>query len=293
MHFISGLPRSGSTLLAAILRQNPALHANITSPVGAMVTALLGDMSAGNESAVFFTQAQREAVLRGVFTSYYDALGPGLTAFDTNRGWTVRLELLARLFPRSRMICCVRPIPWILDSVERLIRKNSFELSKIFNFDTGGNVYTRAAGLMSDTGLVGFPLAAMKQAMHSAEASRLMLLPYDTLVNRPAEAMAAVYAFTGVEPFAHDFEHVAFNASEFDARLGTPGLHDVRRQVRGIERQTILPPDLWARYEGSAVWRAADFNTRGVAIACEPAAHASPALNGTTNGTRPASAVGI
>jgi sulfotransferase len=27
MHFISGLPRSGSTLLAGILRQNPQFHA--------------------------------------------------------------------------------------------------------------------------------------------------------------------------------------------------------------------------------------------------------------------------
>ena len=270
IHFISGLPRSGSTLLAALLRQNPALHANITSPVGAMVAALLGDMSAGSESAVFFTQAQREAVLRGVFANYYDALEPGRIAFDTNRGWTTRLELLARLFPQSKMICCVRPIPWILDSVERLTRANTFELSKIFNFDSGGNVYTRAAGMMGDTGLVGFPLAALKQAMHSPEASRIMLLPYDTLVNRPAEAMAAVYAFTGVERFAHDFDNVAFDATEFDARLGTPGLHHVRAQVRGIERRTILPPDLWTRYEGMALWRAADFNTLGVPIACEP-----------------------
>ncbi|MFB8797203.1 MAG: sulfotransferase [Microcoleus sp.] len=32
-HFISGLPRSGSTLLAALLRQNPRFHAAMTSPV--------------------------------------------------------------------------------------------------------------------------------------------------------------------------------------------------------------------------------------------------------------------
>ena len=82
-HFISGLPRSGSTLLAAILRQNPAVHANISSPVGAMVNTILGDMSAGNESAIFFNQAQREAVLRGLFTNYYDALEPGRAVFDT------------------------------------------------------------------------------------------------------------------------------------------------------------------------------------------------------------------
>ena len=138
------------------------------------------------------------------------------------------------------MICCVRPIPWVLDSVERLIRANSFELSKIFNFDAGGTVYTRAAGLMSDTGLVGFPLAALKQAMHSPEAARLMLLPYDTLVRQPAEAMAAVYSFTGVAPFDHDFDDVVFDAAEFDARLGTPGLHYVNQSRRGeasVDRQ--------------------------------------------------------
>ena len=40
IHFISGLPRSGSTLLAALLlTQNPALHAGITSPVGSLVTS--------------------------------------------------------------------------------------------------------------------------------------------------------------------------------------------------------------------------------------------------------------
>ena len=96
--------------------------------------------------------------------------------------------------------------------------------------------------------------------------------------------MAAVYAFTGVEPFAHDFDNVSFDATEFDARLGTPGLHHVRPQVKGIERRSILPPDLWARYEGAALWRAANFNTLGVPVACEPANAFG------INGTNPVSA---
>ena len=48
IHFISGLPRSGSTLLAAILRQNPRFHAGMTSPVGAMYMALERSMSRQN-----------------------------------------------------------------------------------------------------------------------------------------------------------------------------------------------------------------------------------------------------
>jgi hypothetical protein len=36
LHFISGLPRSGSTLLAALLRQNPRFSAGMSSPVYAL-----------------------------------------------------------------------------------------------------------------------------------------------------------------------------------------------------------------------------------------------------------------
>ena len=35
-YFISGLPRSGSTLLSGILKQNPDFHADISSPVNAL-----------------------------------------------------------------------------------------------------------------------------------------------------------------------------------------------------------------------------------------------------------------
>ena len=270
IHFISGLPRSGSTLLAALLRQNPALHGGITSPVASMVGAMLAEMSAGNEGSVFFDPAQRAAVLRGLFDSYYHDIHPARTVFDTSRGWTGRLDLLARLFPDARVICCVRPIPWIIDSVERLIRRNPFELSKIFGFEQGGTVYSRAEGLMSPAGMIGFSLNGLKQAMHGDHSRRLLLLPYDTLVSDPAAAMAEVYAFTGLLPFQHDFETVEFDASEFDARLGTPGLHHVRRQVRAVPRQTILPPDLWERFERTTIWRMPEFNTSAVAVACGP-----------------------
>jgi hypothetical protein len=35
IHFISGLPRSGSTLLAALLRQNPRFEAGMSGPLAA------------------------------------------------------------------------------------------------------------------------------------------------------------------------------------------------------------------------------------------------------------------
>ena len=37
-------------------------------------------------------------------------------------------------------------------------------------------------------------------------------------------------------------------------RLGTPGLHHVRSAVRPEARPSILPPDLFAKYENDAFW---------------------------------------
>jgi sulfotransferase len=46
LHFISGLPRSGSTLLASILRQTPQFHAAMSSPVAPMMNGALEQMGA-------------------------------------------------------------------------------------------------------------------------------------------------------------------------------------------------------------------------------------------------------
>lgn len=266
IHFIAGLPRSGSTVLSALLLQNPALHAGITSPVGSLVGTVLREVSQGNETSVLIDDAQRQALLRGLFSAYYHAIHPTQTVFDTNRAWTMRVDLLAALFPQAKIICCVRHIPWIIDSIEQLIRRNRWELSRIFDFDPAGSVYSRADGLMSRTGMIGFALNALKQGMHGVESGRLLLLPYETLAREPGYAMKAVYSFTGLPHFEHDFQNIAFDAAEFDARLGTPGLHNVRPATGAIERKTILPPDLWARYEGESIWRDPAFNTRGVGV---------------------------
>jgi hypothetical protein len=53
------------------------------------------------------------------------------------------------------------------------------------------------------------------------------LLRYETLTSKPADAMTAVYDFIGEKHFSHDFNNVEFDAEEYDARLGTPGLHRV------------------------------------------------------------------
>ncbi|WP_304941055.1 sulfotransferase [Tychonema sp. LEGE 07203] len=62
-HFISGLPRSGSTLLAALLRQNPRFHSAMTSRVGSLAERMLSTASEDNEFSVFISPEQKRALI--------------------------------------------------------------------------------------------------------------------------------------------------------------------------------------------------------------------------------------
>jgi sulfotransferase len=132
LHFISGLPRSGSTLLAGILRQNPRFHAAMTSPVGALFGVMLNAMGRGNETALFIDEMQKKELLAAIFECYYRPHIDKAVVFDTNRAWCARLPALLSIFPESKVICCVRSVAWVMDSIERLVRKNAFEPSRLF-----------------------------------------------------------------------------------------------------------------------------------------------------------------
>ena len=264
IHFISGLPRSGSTLLAGILRQNPRFQAGMTSPVGSMYMALEAAMSRRNETAVFIDEAQRRAVLKGLFRNYYETTHQRQIVFDTNRAWTTKLPALAQLFPSARMICCVRHVSWIMDSLERLVRRNAFELSGMFGFEPGGTVYSRANRLASSDGMVGYALDALREGFYGEQASRMILVEYQALMRGPRDTLQRIYALLDEPWFEHDFENVEYQADDFDLALGTRGLHNVRRRVEWIERRSVLPPELFERFSNDMFWRSPDAASRNV-----------------------------
>lgn len=267
LHFISGLPRAGSTLFSAILRQNPKFHASMTSPVGVMYLNMLESISEKNEFAMFIPQGKKPEMLKSVFDTYYrERFAQDQTIFDTSRLWCAKVNGLNALYPNSYIFCCVRNLAWVLDSLERKIREHPFELSKIFNFEKSDTVYGRIEGLTAGGGLVGFAWNALREAFFGEQAHRLVLIQYESLTRDPNAVMNKLYDLIGEERFPHDFNNVQYDEPEFDARLGTPGLHRVRPKVKSESRRTILPTDLYERYESWAFWVNPAFNTRNVPV---------------------------
>ncbi|MBE7213013.1 MAG: sulfotransferase [Gluconacetobacter diazotrophicus] len=265
IHFISGLPRSGSTLLAALLQQNPRFRAGMSSPLAVLCERVLPVMGQG-EYAASFDDGARLRVLRALFDAVLPAPpdpdpGPGAVTFDTNRAWCAHLRILSRLEPRARVVACVRDPVWILDSFERVFRAEPFRVSRLHKLPASATVFERAEQLMATTGAFGAAWAALQDAYWGEHAHRLVLLDYDALVFEPQRSLDRLHRALELPPFRYDPAAVALRpaaaaaAAAFDAAVETPGLHHVRPVVSPPHRRCVLPPALLQRLANTAFWR--------------------------------------
>lgn len=254
-HFISGLPRSGSTLLAGILRQNPKFHASMSSPVSGLLNGVLEQMGAGSEFYSFFDEEKRKRICKAIFDAYYADQTNRNVIFDTSRIWTARLHQLVELFDDFKMICCVRNPAWVMDSFEVIYRKNPFDYSRMFNAGSRQTVYTRCESLINAAGTVGSPWTALKEAYYGEHSGRLLLVDYDLLTQFPQKTLDLIYQFLNLPVFDHDFNQVEYEESEFDQNVGVKGLHSVNKKVEFKPRRSILPPDLFAKYQDMDFWQ--------------------------------------
>ena len=254
LFYISGLPRSGSTLLSTILNQNPDFYASISGPLARFMRAIIQESSAQGGYRLQCPEQTRKKIIQGIVQDYYaDKEAPII--FDTNRGYTLLTPLLKELDPTFKMIVCVRSVQWILDSFETLVRKNALSTTSMFSPDENINVYTRSNSLMSSSRSVGFAFEGLKQALTSNERPNIHILEYDKLAKRPEQVMKEIYKFIDIPYFKHDFDNVEASYDEFDNEVQLAGLHTTRKKVEFIERKPIIPPDLFQQYSNYEIWR--------------------------------------
>lgn len=256
-HFISGLPRSGSTLLSSILKQNPRFTSGISDPLASYAHSIIRDTNTavGMDAAVPIEK--RREIIKDMFNSFYK--NDREVCFNTNRGWTADTSLLKDLFPNFKMIVCLRDVPWILDSFEQLNAKNPYTIKPLYHHQELGNVHDRCSMLMGQMpnfgGYVHGPLINVQQSMFCNEIQHICYVEYDTLVRNPKAAMQQIYQFLGEPWYEHDFNNVEDSYDEFDEQAKIAGLHTVRRKVEYRDRRSVLPGELWDKYSPMSFWK--------------------------------------
>ena len=251
-YFISGLPRSGSTLLSSILKQNPRFHAGISGP---LLTHFRSQIEAGNSgNKAEFDAARIKRIAKATVDAYYEDVNRPVI-FDTNRLWTNLLPELRDTFPYTKVIVCVRDINWIIDSFERMHQTTPHAISTVYPSGVDMNVYTRTSSLLGEAGIVKLPYDSLKSAMTGMHKDLLFFVEYEMLCKNPQGMMRALYDFIDQPYYQHDFDHVENSYDEYDQQLNMAGLHTVKSKVEWRAREFILPPDILNQYKDLEVWR--------------------------------------
>lgn len=219
---LSGLPRTGSTLLSAILSQNSEIHAEGNSAVCQLMWDMQTscEMTAGEQIAANGRLSTQDALVAAIPAIYYRHV-TSTHIVDKCRSWTLpaNMDMLRRYIPnRPRVIVLTRPVDEIVASFVRLRRANGWQ----------GDPET---GLLDEG---SEPIMRSLAGVESAKASgsdEFLFVEYADLVDSTREVLSAIYDFCEWEPFSHDLDHIVNVHPENDAVYGLLGMHDIRPTI--------------------------------------------------------------
>lgn len=262
IHFLAGLPRSGSTLLANILAQNPKIHVTPTSGICDMLVQVRNGWDR-NDAFQAMDRAESERVkgdvLRAMLQAYFGRVERPI-CIDKNRYWAEFLEMGAELIggrDRVKVLVTVRDLRDVVASFEKLYRKTSAlgqvsqEASMALKFKTA---LGRAEVFVDDAQPVGRAYNAIRDAVTRGWYDRMHFIDFEDLTRRPQETMQGIYRFLDVAPHTHEFDNVEQVTFEDDFVYGFKDLHVIRAKV---EPQ----PPAWPKVYDDAVFQSPTWKT--------------------------------
>ncbi len=262
IHFIAGLPRSGSTLLTNILAQNPAFFPTTTSPV---LDQLIRTRNTWERIGEYRANPQPEAAasaMRGLINGFYEAAGDRVV-FDKHRGWPSHVEFIERILKRKvKIICAVRTVTEVLASLELLFRRDKAErmpdgedklLARMLRAEDRCNLWA------SNEGMLGGSYFSMQDAELRGFSDRLHFVDFERLTEKPKLTLQELYQFIGAPWFEHDFENVKQVLFENDMEYGYGDLHTIRPRVEPVplRARAVLPRSVVEQFAKPGVnfWR--------------------------------------
>lgn len=247
---LSGLPRSGSTILTSLLNQHPKIRATTTSPVLGMILNFYANWEPQTVTQVEDkSEQQRKDMVKSLIISAHEYLKKPIVV-DKNRGWPKNSKLLDELFgKRPKMICTVRNIPDILASFVTLANKDPGTFIDNALKESGFVVNnTNRCRLLWRSGVVGESWEAFKSGWNYNKDS-MLVLEYEDIVSDPLGVMKQVEQYLEIEPFKYDIYNLKPMA-EKDENHGIKGLHDIRPVVKKTSKspEEIIGKELTKYY---------------------------------------------
>ena len=220
---LSGLPRTGSTLLSAILSQNPDIHGEGNSAVCQLMWNMQQSV-ANSEQIKANNKDLINKLVKPIPQTYYGEVNKPIIV-DKCRSWTLpaNMEMLKRYFDnKPKVIVLVRPLVEIVASFMSLRKENGWQDLEAGLLDDGSEPIMRS-------------LAGVEWARNNNNGE-FLFVTYDQLVDDTQASLNRNYEHCDWQPFAHNLDNIVNRYKENDAIYGLAGQHDVRPQ---ISRRTV------------------------------------------------------
>lgn len=251
---VSGLPRSGSTLLQNLLAQHPFAHVTATND---LLDILVGVRDKWMTCSGFIAQGLDSieprivGLLRAAVSGFYGPeFAAGKTVFDKSRGHLTQIELWEKILGRPvKVVVPVRDVRDVVASFEKLYRKSVLTDHPVVNPDEVFKRLTvrgRADRLLSVSHVIGFVIHTLQDVYDRGLDDRLVIVPYKDLTWNPVSTINRVCVECGLGTFTCDPSNVKQVTDEDDTVYGMK-LHTIRPKVepdRGDSWVGVLPDDL-------------------------------------------------
>lgn len=266
-YFISGLPRSGSTVLRCILNQNPRFYAGPASPVLSTMYTLEEHFEYNELFRAYPKVAQANMIISNIIRQYYSDISNPVV-FDSNRAWPGRISYIEKYIGLdAKIICTVRDYEEILTSFEVLLRKNPYQLNQLrIDFITEQliklniplTLENRCEYIAGPQGILGQSANAINECIQQGNLNKIHFVEYKNLINSPRETLNAIYDFLGENSYNHTFNNLENKIREDDINTyGIKDMHLVRPKLESTSNapESILTPTILQKCKNTDFWR--------------------------------------
>jgi len=223
LFFLVAQPRSGNTLFASIMNQNPEIAATPNS----ITLEIMKDLFLLKQTDVFHNYPDHKSldnVLDAVYDNYYKDW-PQRIIIDRGPVTTVgNLALMQKHYKRPfKCIVLLRDLMDVLASYMQWYTENPDAFPNRYNLNTDDE---KLGMIMSKDGAVAKDLEAIKNAFNYPEICHFV--KYDDIVTNPEQEFKKIYEFMGEPYFNHrfiDLDQVNVNGLCYDDKIVGSNMH--------------------------------------------------------------------
>jgi sulfotransferase len=228
LSFLSGLPRSGSTLLGSILNQNPDVYVSPTSPLLDLFILTANSYERMESQYTFDRQTSIDNLHNVLASTFYQHIDKPYI-IDKHRIWPKNVKQIDKHIQKNpKIICTYRPMAEVYTSFLKLMDNDpGNDIDKRLR-DCGLeiNTYNRAITLWHEYS--NDPYDCFKYALEN-HRENVLAINYHDIVNDAENQLDRVYSFLEIPYYKHSFNNIQNTCAEAkDEAWGFKGLHDIR-----------------------------------------------------------------